>query len=130
MSSEFTTEEVEEVPEEFSELLAVDELFAEPELGVESLTELVLLDELGVVLPVAELFGFNVEELFPSCSVPLLAQPVTVHAKNAQTAAEMINFFILHSLSCTNISVIVCCAFATLIFYTKCVKNTIEKSEN
>ena len=129
LSSEFTAEETEEVPEELPEFTVPDELV--PLDGAVLLDGALLLDGVEVLLTVAELFEFDVEESFWSCSVPLLVQPVTVHARSAQTAAEMISFFILYSLSYTNISVIfLCCAFATLIFYTKCVKNTIEKSEN
>lgn len=108
MSAELVTEETEEVPE----LLVTDEF--------------VLLDGFETVLFVDELFEFDVEGSERSCSTPLLAQPVMVHAKSAQTAADMISFFIFHSLSYTNFR----CAFATLIFYTNYVKNTIEKSEN
>lgn len=85
MSPELVTEETEEVPE----LLVTDEL--------------ALLEGFETVLFIAELFEFDVEESELSCSVPLLAQPVTVHARSAHTAAEMIIFFIFCSLSYTNI---------------------------
>lgn len=108
MSSEFVTEEL-------PELLATDEVVLPDGF------EVVLLNGFEVVL-----LEFDVEGSERSCSTPLLTQPVMVHANSAQTAADMISFFIFHSLSYTNFR----CAFATLIFYTNCVKNTIEKSEN
>lgn len=117
MSAELTVEEPEAVPEEFPELLAfpvpldelvpelelLDEFVPELELLDELVTELELLDELEMLPPAAELFEFDVKESELSCSVPLLAQPVIVHARSAQTITEVISFFIFYSLSRTNI---------------------------